>query len=216
MQLNPGRKVDLVWAGEGEGPQTFDKMAVFPMTGDDTVRASQQVGALDGTYLRGIVKGVLLIFSILTMFNTFDIAAYAVVPVESGPTWLYFLTMLITAFPSLASKPFLFIADRDKGLGKATTDVFTELLPDVKIVNCVLHIVANLVTHCKKLSLCLDDAKLHLLVFAAARATTTKGLDDCMEEMREYSAEAHEYMDALDKSTWTLLHCPRNRHGQLV
>ena len=60
---NPGTKFGLEWDDDG----TFRRLYVCPRVSLSMLFASLAVYATDGTHLRGVVEGVLLLFSALTV-----------------------------------------------------------------------------------------------------------------------------------------------------
>nr|XP_009630846.1 uncharacterized protein LOC104120727 [Nicotiana tomentosiformis] len=94
---------------------------------------------LDGTFLKGKVKGQLLVAVGQDSANHFYPLAWAIVDKEIKVTWKWFLSHLQMSLDLKMGEGITFILDMQKGLG----DSISGVLPEAHHKFCVRHIEAN-------------------------------------------------------------------------
>ncbi|XP_059302246.1 uncharacterized protein LOC132054218 [Lycium ferocissimum] len=94
---------------------------------------------LDGTFLKGKVKGQLLVAAALDTSKHFYPIAWAVVDKETKVTWSWFLTLLERSLDLKKGEGITFMSDMQKGLIGALLNI----LPEAHHRYCVRHIEAN-------------------------------------------------------------------------
>ncbi|KAE8183396.1 hypothetical protein CF335_g8335 [Tilletia laevis] len=159
--------------------------------------------ALDGTFLKGKVKMVLLLAATFDANDSLIILAWALVSSESTSSWSWFIKNLKAAFPRI-EKPFTTItSDRDKGLLAAVEDE----LPEVCHAYCCYHLAANLKKH--------HGASTQPLFWRCVYATSKQEFDRAMGQLRERCKEAADYLCAPEQAHehWASYAFPNRRWG---
>ncbi|KAI9921934.1 hypothetical protein PsorP6_002746 [Peronosclerospora sorghi] len=96
--------------------------------------------AIDGTFIKNTqCKGTLLLATSLDGNNNTVQMAYALVSVEFGSTWDWFLRQLVIPIPQFKSSEITLLSDRETGLLNSVD----EILPDNQHVYCLRHICEN-------------------------------------------------------------------------
>lgn len=135
-QADPG--VHVVWnATNGE---KFEKIFVAPSSSQHAFQFCRPVVGLDGTHTSGDYPMTALLATCHDGENNIVTLAWAIVPVENGDNWTWFLMELRTCYPAMPERGTIFISDRDKGLKTAVAEVF----PGHHHSYCVQHIKANI------------------------------------------------------------------------
>ncbi|XP_022880670.1 uncharacterized protein LOC111397939 [Olea europaea var. sylvestris] len=126
---------------------------------DGFIRGCRRVIGVDGCFLKTEIGGQLL--TAVDANNGMYPMAYAVVKVENGDNWKWFLELLKDDLHIHNSQHWIFISDKQKGLTNAIRTLFENL----EHRTCVRHLYNNFSIFHKSLALkkCLWDA---------ARATT--------------------------------------------
>ena len=70
---------------------------------------------MDGTFLKDLHKGILMLASSLDAYNNIFVVAVAVVPIESEDYWSWFLSNLWSSMGNILEVVTV-ISDREKGL----------------------------------------------------------------------------------------------------
>ncbi|XP_074296731.1 uncharacterized protein LOC141627294 [Silene latifolia] len=118
--------------------------------------------------------------------------AWAVVEVENGATWSWFLKLLVEDLGKEEGEGLTFMSDRQKGL----VDALKLVTPKAEVRYCVRHIWANF-----KLQF---TGQLYKDTFwSAARCTTKAEFTRHMEGMKLLLGAAHAYLAAIPPQTWS-------------
>lgn len=94
---------------------------------------------LDGCFLKGCCKGVLLAAIGIDASNNIFSIAYSVVEKEIISIWTWFIELVRDDLAPLEPQSFTFMSDRQKGLQNAVENIFNS--PDSRF--CVRHMHAN-------------------------------------------------------------------------
>lgn len=94
---------------------------------------------LDGCFLKGYCKGMLLAAIGIDPNNSQFPVAFAVVEKENTSSWTWFLELLSEDLSIQNPSRFTFMSDRQKGLEKALAEVY----PGAEFRFCVRHLHAN-------------------------------------------------------------------------
>ncbi|XP_059300213.1 uncharacterized protein LOC132052612 [Lycium ferocissimum] len=94
---------------------------------------------LDGTFLKGRVKGILLVALGQDSMNHFFPLAWAIVDKETSRTWSWFCELLKRSLDLKEGIGITFISDMQKGL----VDAIDKILPEANHRFCVRHIESN-------------------------------------------------------------------------
>jgi hypothetical protein len=166
--------------------------AVCPWASQLIISLALNLCGMDGAHLTGPYKGILLTLSFLTVFNSYELVCFAVVPTESADGYSLLLNLAFNTYPALVNKVKLtLVSDRAKGLNNAAVKgIFTKYLKVFFHCWCVLHLIANIVKHCREKKSPVDAVKLHALVMAAALSMTNDDFSDAVLEIHTFSSTA--------------------------
>uniref|UniRef100_A0A803Q7Q9 MULE transposase domain-containing protein n=1 Tax=Cannabis sativa TaxID=3483 RepID=A0A803Q7Q9_CANSA len=147
---------------------------------------------LDGTFLKGYCKGILLVDVGIDAENAIFLIAYAVCEKETTDSWSSFCDLLKTDLESERPNVYTFMSDKQKGLDNAVGRVFTG--SDIR--HCVRHLYSNF----KK-----DFPSLLMkqMLWVVARATTIAEFDRRMIEIKEVNVAAYNWLVAKPPTEWT-------------
>ncbi|XP_060973008.1 uncharacterized protein LOC115694936 [Cannabis sativa] len=140
---------------------------------DGFLRRCRPLIGLEGCFLKGYCKGVLLAAVGIDEASCIFPIAYAVTEKETTSSWTWFLELLKDDLTPTNPNTFTMMSDRKNGLQNAVESIFNT--PDSRF--CVRHMYGNF----KK-----DYPGLELkqMLWAAARATTPAEFDSRMEELK--------------------------------
>ncbi|CAD6985950.1 unnamed protein product, partial [Tilletia controversa] len=196
---------DLSVAEESHQSVAFKRCFVAPAPARFAFPYCRPIIALDGTFLKGKVKLVLLLAATFDANDSLIILAWALVPSESTSSWTWFIRNLKTAFPRVESKLMTVVSDRDKGLMAAVDDQ----LPDVSHAYCCYHLAANLKKH--------HGASTQPLFWRCVYAMTKAEFDLAMDQLRVRCKEAADYLCAPEQEhTHWATYAFNNRRWGLV
>ena len=147
---------------------------------------------LDGTFLKGYCKGILLVAVGIDAENAIFPIAYAVCEKETTDSWSWFCDLLKTDLESERPDMYTFMSDKQKGLDNAVGRVFAG--SDVR--HCVRHLYSNF----KK---AFPGLMMKQMLWAAARATTIAEFDRRMVEIKEVNVAAYNWLVAKPPTEWT-------------
>ena len=150
---------------------------------------------LDGCFLKGFCKGMMLVAIGIDANNSMLPIAYAIVEKENTETWTWFAELLKEDIDVEDPSRLTFISDRQKGLERAVDTVFQ----GAEVRFCVRHLYANF----KKQ---FPGLLLKQQLWACARATTVEEFKRKMAELKATKAEAFEWLSQKAPSEWTKSH----------
>ncbi|XP_019237339.1 PREDICTED: uncharacterized protein LOC109217534 [Nicotiana attenuata] len=157
----------------------------------------RKIVGVDGCWLKGPMYGNQLLTAVgLDANNNIFPIAYVVVERETTETWAWFLNHLVSDLEIDYQESWTFMSDKQKGLIEA----FNEALPYVGHRFCVRRLHNNF-----KGAGFIGESLKHAL-WTAAKATTVKLFDICMEKMYELDAEAATWLNENAPSEWTKSH----------
>ncbi|KAL5578836.1 hypothetical protein UlMin_011278 [Ulmus minor] len=140
---------------------------------------------LDGCHIKGYHKSQLLLAIGIDANNCYYHVAYAVVEKECYTFWFWFLDLLKLDLRLERSVGVTFMTDKQKGLVKA----ISQLSDGCEHRNCVHHFYANF-------QLKFKNQLLRDKVWQAARATTVIEFTRVMQDIKNISEEAHNWLSA--------------------
>ncbi|KAL7214473.1 hypothetical protein ACSBR1_026811 [Camellia fascicularis] len=135
MQYNPGSYVDIDY---DEHNYRFRYFFISFKACIDGFRHCRPLLFLDGTFLKGRFKGVLLVATAKDGNQGLFPLAYAIVDSENNTNWGWFLQHLANVVPS--DRTFTFVSDRNVGLIEAMPTFF----PTSHHAFCLQHLQRNL------------------------------------------------------------------------
>ncbi|KAL2458132.1 SWIM-type domain-containing protein [Abeliophyllum distichum] len=159
------------------------------------LRGCRRVNGLDGYFLK-IEHGRQLLTAVgVDRNNGMYLLAYAVVEIENGENWRWFLGLLKDDLHMNNSHDWTFISDKQKGLVSAIKLLFEHS----EHRTCVRHLYNNFSATHKGIALknCLWDA---------ARATTETQWLEYMQSMLDIEPVAYGWLESKPASHWTNSH----------
>ncbi|KAE8208357.1 hypothetical protein CF327_g7125 [Tilletia walkeri] len=171
-----------------EGKVDFKRCFVAPGPARAAQPYCRPIIALDGTFLKGKVKLVLLLAATFDANDSLIILAWALVHSESTNSWSWFIEHLKAAFPLAKSGVMTIISDRDKGLMNAVEN----LIPNAQHAYCCYHLAANLKKH--------HGAATQPFFWRCVYATTKTEFDRHLANLRARSDAAANYLCAPEQA----------------
>ncbi|XP_030478335.2 uncharacterized protein LOC115695410 [Cannabis sativa] len=192
LATNPGSTAKIKTKMIGE-KRVFERVYICLKACKDGFRNScRLLICLDGTFLKGYCKGILLVVVGIDAENAIFSIAYAVCEKETIDSWSWFCDLLKTDLESERPDLYTFMSDKQKGLDNAVGRVFTG--SDVK--HCVRHLYSNF----KKI---FPDLLMKQMSWVAARATIIAEFDRRMVEIKEVNVAAYNWLVAKPRTEWT-------------
>ena len=188
-KTNPGSTVIL-----GTKERVFENFyTCFQAQKNGWKSACRRIIHLDGTFLKGRMKGQLLTAVGRDPNNQMYIIAWAIVPVENKVYWEWFMELLREDLSLELGNALALSSDQQKGLIYAIKTV----LPYAEHRMCARHIFANL----KKRHGQVDE--LHKLFWKCARSYNKYVFDRNLEKMKSVKVEAYEEVKRSVSSNWS-------------
>ncbi|KAG8363967.1 hypothetical protein BUALT_Bualt19G0077500 [Buddleja alternifolia] len=153
---------------------------------------------LDSIFLKSKYQGSLLAATAADGDDGFFPVAFAIVDMESGDNWRWFLQQLKTALSM--SRGLTFVADREKGLRESIADIFQN--EDVHHGFCLRYLSDQLTRDLKGQ---FSHEVKRLMVedfYSAAHAPTPQGFQRCMENIKNISVEAYNWIMQSEPVQW--------------
>ncbi|XP_052624980.1 uncharacterized protein LOC128132443 [Lactuca sativa] len=160
---------------------------------------------LDGCFLKGPHPRQILTAVGLDSNNGIYPLAYAIVEAETTSSWTWFLECLGDDLDLDASCNFTFVSDRQKGIIPAIAKVF----PNAEHRWCLRHIHENM-----KLQWRGEEFRDHL--WRCATHTTIRHFERSMDEFKDFSAEAHEWLSKIPPVYWARSHFSGRAHSDCL
>lgn len=188
-RTNPGSTVIL-----GTKDRVFDKFyTCFQSQKQGWKSACRRIVHLDGTFLKGRMKGQLLTAVGRDPNESMYIIAWAIVPVENKVNWKWFMELLREDLGLEDGNGLALSSDQQKGLIYA----ITEILPYAEHRMCARHIFANLQKKYKQMG------PLHKTFWKCARAYNETVFWRQLEKMKNIKLEAYEDVKRTTDSHWS-------------
>ncbi|XP_012853661.1 PREDICTED: uncharacterized protein LOC105973186 [Erythranthe guttata] len=181
----------------------------LPSYFDELVRTNpesscQPVLSVDGTFLKGKYRGILL--AVVALFSV----AFAVVNEETDCNWTYFFEHLKTAIGT--ERTLTFVLDRNSGILKGVKDIF----PGCFHSFCVYHIQKNLMNKFRGSTATFRKAisfQFNSCVYAATR----EEFDQNMENFRKNGGpRVDNFLCNLPPENWAHAYFGVKRYGQVA
>ncbi|XP_062073818.1 uncharacterized protein LOC133778028 isoform X2 [Humulus lupulus] len=192
---NPGSTAILKTRIEGD-KRYFERVYIcLQACKEGFNRGCRPLIGVDGCFLKGYCKGMLLAAIGIDAVNAMFPIAYAVVEKENKSSWTWFLELVKEDLQIQNPQSFCMLSDRQKGLEKALEKLFE----GAEIRFCVRHLHANF----KK-----DYPGLLLkqMLWAAARATTKEEWRRRMYDFKQISEPAYTWLSNKAPTEWTKSH----------
>ncbi|KAF0746749.1 hypothetical protein AaE_008001, partial [Aphanomyces astaci] len=144
-------------------------------------------------------NGVLLLVTAKDPNNHLVILGIAIVPVENGEHWTWFLRCLQSAGIPIADT--VIVSDRLKGLIKACNDV----CPDSPHRYCMRHIVANMNSSLGRHLSSVEES----LVYKLPRSDSRESFTRHMDKLQSTNAVVATYLSHIPVKNWVTYAFPR-------
>ncbi|XP_060963924.1 uncharacterized protein LOC133033253 isoform X2 [Cannabis sativa] len=195
LETNPGStailKTRLI-----DGKRVFERVYIcLKACKDGFNKGCRPLIGLDGCFLKGYCKGMLLAAVGIDPNNSQFPIAYAIVEKENTDSWTWFLKLIVEDLNIQRPNIFTMMSDRQKGLEKALSDLFG----GAEIRFCVRHLYSNF----KKEH---SGLLLKQMLWACARATTPVDFTRKMNELREMNEPAYQWLLKKDPKEWSRSH----------
>ncbi|XP_021747874.1 uncharacterized protein LOC110713735 [Chenopodium quinoa] len=196
LKYNPGSTTVVKVDGVQNPQPVFQRLYVCLQACKQGFMAGcRPILGVDGAHLKGAYPGILLTAVGKNGNNNIFPVAWAVVEVENGETWTWFLEILRKDIASVADSvtwvheadELTYMSDRKKGL----LDSFATVMPVADTRYCCRHIWSNF-----KNKFPGTVYKEHF--WKAARSTT-----EHMEQIKKMSADAYNYLNAIPPAHWS-------------
>uniref|UniRef100_A0A803QCI4 Uncharacterized protein n=1 Tax=Cannabis sativa TaxID=3483 RepID=A0A803QCI4_CANSA len=179
-----------------EGERVFERVYIcLKACKDGFNKGCRPLLGLDGCFLKGYCRGILLAAIGIDPNNSQFSVAYAIVENENKVNWTWFLKLLVEDLNIQNPSIFTMMSDRQKGLEIALAEVFI----DAEIRFCVRHLHSNF----KKEH---SGLLLKQMLWACARATTPEDFTQRMNELKEVDEKAYQWLLKKDPKEWSKSH----------
>ncbi|XP_058739575.1 uncharacterized protein LOC131611665 [Vicia villosa] len=145
---------------------------------------------LDGCHLKNKYGGILLIAVSRDANDQYLPLAFGVVETETRDSWSWFVKLLLEDIGH--ENRWCFMSDQQKGL----VSVFEEEYPEFEHRFCLRHLYANFKKKYGGGTLYRD------LIMAAAKATYFEAHEEKMNQIKEVSLDAYDWLNAIPKHKW--------------
>ncbi|XP_062112502.1 uncharacterized protein LOC133823668 [Humulus lupulus] len=192
---NPGSTTILKTRMEND-KRIFERVYIcLKSCKDRFLKGCRPLIGLDGCFLKGYCKGMLLVTVGIDGNNSMFPTAYAVCEKENTYTWTWFCELLKEDLNVDNSIQFTFINDMQKGLENAVSCVWEGF----ETRNCVRHLHSNLKKEFPRLL-------MKQLLWAAARATTPQEFKRKMQAIKDVNPHAYAWLAGKLPNQWTKSH----------
>ncbi|XP_062093428.1 uncharacterized protein LOC133799427 [Humulus lupulus] len=195
LATNPGSTTKIKTKTEN-GKKIFERVYIcLSACKEGFLRGCRPLFGVDGCFLKGYCKGILLTTVGIDGNNSMFPIAYAIVEKETFDTWKWFLGLLKDDLNVDEPNLYTLIRYRQKGLENAEH----ELWVGWETRFCVRHMHSNF----KK-----DHPGLLLkqLLWAAARATTVAKFQKRMQDLKDVSEGAYNWLAKKSLTEWSRSH----------
>lgn len=193
LDTNPGSTCRVDDEETSSGNIYFRRFYVcFKGVRDGWFAGCRKVLGLDGCFLKHTCKGELLVAMGRDANNQMYPIAWAVVKVENHENWCWFLGLLCEDLQLHQGNGITIISDSHKGL----LDAVGEFLPHAEHRKCTRHVFANFK---RKFS----GVELQALFWQAASTTLENKFYTKMDEIKQLSPEAYDYLLQRDPNSWS-------------
>nr|CCA15254.1 hypothetical protein ALNC14_013970 [Albugo laibachii Nc14] len=173
----------------------FPRMQIVFREGKQVFKSYAQRGlCLDGTFLKNVNGGILLVACVLNGDQQIQIVSVAIVSIENEANWSFFLRNLGVILPV---KPSFILSDRAKGFIPAVSSVY----PSTYHFYCFRHLMENFN---KKFR----SVELKNEAWGLAKTTSMAEYTQKAEHLNQINPAALKWMQDFGVEKWSLAHSP--------
>nr|KAJ0198923.1 hypothetical protein LSAT_V11C600306500 [Lactuca sativa] len=192
LRSNPGSTCKVGVSVNLDGVNYFERFYVcFKALKDGWNTGCRRVIGLDGCFLKGQIKGEILIAIGRDANNHVYPIAWAVVNVENKENWTWFLQLLVDDLGVEDGRGLVVISDQHKGLLESVKAI----LPHVEHRQCARHIYANF----RKRHTGLE---LKNLFWAAATSSPEGDFVSNMEKIKKITSNGYDWLMSNNPQSW--------------
>ncbi|XP_062085949.1 uncharacterized protein LOC133792058 [Humulus lupulus] len=175
--------------------RVFERVYICLKACKDDFKSCRPLVGLDGCFLKGYCKGILLAAVGIDAENSLFPIAYAICEKENTETWTWFLTLLKEDLSKVDHRNFTMISDRQKGLSNALSTLFE----GAEIRFCVRHLHSNFKKE-------FPGLLLKQKLWACAQASTPEEFKRKMAELKGVNEKAFDWIMKKSPSEWSKSH----------
>ncbi|KAM6582412.1 hypothetical protein CsatB_009414 [Cannabis sativa] len=194
LKLNPGSTA-LIKTNLVNEKRVFERVYICLAACKVGFKYCRPIIGLDGCFLKGYCKGMLLAAIGIDANNSMFPLAYAVVEKENTDSWTWFVGLVKEDINVADTRSFTFISDRQKGLEKALGTTFE----GSEIRFCVRHLYENFKKE-------FPGLLLKQALWACARSTTSEEFKRKMNDLKEISEPAYNWLMKKAPTEWSKSH----------
>ncbi|XP_060972459.1 uncharacterized protein LOC133038354 [Cannabis sativa] len=190
LLTNPGSTAKIQTKLEGD-QRVFERVYICLKACKDGFRnGCRPLICLDGTFLKGYCKGLLLVAVGIDPENAIYPIAYAICEKETTDSWTWFCELLNQDLDNERTDLYTLMSDKQKGLENAVGRVFT----GSAVRHCVRHLHSNFKDH--------PGLLMKQMLWAATRATNIPEFERKMVEIKEVNQAAYNWLAAKPPTEW--------------
>ncbi|XP_062103414.1 uncharacterized protein LOC133814474 [Humulus lupulus] len=194
MKLMPG-STTIIKSNMVADKRVFERVYICLKACKDGFKSCRPLVGLDGYFLKGYCKGILLVVVGIDAENSMFPIAYAICEKENTETWIWFLTLLKEDLSEVDHRNFTMISDRQKGLSNALSTLFE----GAEIRFYVRHLHSNFKKE-------FPGLLLKQKLWACARASTPEEFKRKMAELKGVNEKAFDWLMKKSPSEWSKSH----------
>ncbi|XP_062075862.1 uncharacterized protein LOC133779988 [Humulus lupulus] len=194
MKLMPG-STTIIKSNMVADRRVFKRAYICLKACKDGFKSCRPLVGLDGCFLKGYCKGILLAAVGIDAENSMFPIAYAICEKANTETWTWFLTLLKEDLSEVDHRNFTMISDRKKGLSNALSTLFE----GAEIRLCVRHLHSNFKKE-------FPGLLLKQKLWACARASTPEEFKRKMAELKGVNEKAFDWLMKKSPSEWFKSH----------
>ncbi|XP_062112397.1 uncharacterized protein LOC133823577 isoform X1 [Humulus lupulus] len=195
METNPG-SIALLKTNLVDGQRVFERVYIcLKACKDGFNKGCRPLLGLDGCFLKGYGKGILLAVVGIDPNNSQFPVTYAIAEKENTETWTWFLNLIVEDLGIENPSIFTMMSDRQKGLEKALADIMI----GSEIRFCARHLHSNFKKEHPGLI-------LKQMLWGCARATTPVEFTQRMNALKEVDENAYKWLLKKDPKEWSKSH----------
>ncbi|GJS26969.1 elongation factor G, III-V domain-containing protein [Tanacetum coccineum] len=193
VQTNPESSVDIQVEPIGNGLSPYFKRMYVCLAAvrKGFLNGCRKYLGLDGCFLKGVVKGMLLTAVGKDPNNQMYPLAWAIVETESESSWSWFLEHLKADIMTPDGKEWAFMSDKQKGLLNAVSSIF----PQAEHRLCARHIYANWYSDFR-------GEKLKVAFYSVAKCANEAQMQQRLDEIDNIKDGAKRSLENKDIKQW--------------
>ncbi|GJV34033.1 elongation factor G, III-V domain-containing protein [Tanacetum coccineum] len=193
VHTNPGSSVDIEVEHICHGSTPYFKRMYVCLAAvrEGFLDGCRKYLGLDGCFLKGVVKGMLLTAVGKDPNNQFFPLAWAIVETESQSSWTWFLKHLKIDIKTRDGQEWTFMSDKQKGLLNAVQELF----PQAEHRLCARHIYANWYSDFR-------GEQLKMAFYSVAKCANEAQVNQRLDVIEDIQSGAKQSLESKDIRQW--------------